>query len=64
VVLRGWLHLDPYRVGEVADGSADPDRHVAPGVEFDRGAAQDLAEPARDDRRIDAGVAVEQVAIT
>jgi hypothetical protein len=35
----------------VVDGSADPDGHVAAGVEFDRGAAQDLAEPARDDRR-------------
>jgi hypothetical protein len=39
----------------VADGPADPDGYVAAGVELDRGAAQDLAELARDDRRIDAG---------
>ncbi|WP_433277472.1 hypothetical protein ACQPZA_00785 [Pseudonocardia xinjiangensis] len=55
VGLRGLLHPDPYRVGEVPDGSADTDGYVAAGVEFDSGAAEDLTELARDDRRVEAG---------
>lgn len=44
-----------------ADGTADPNRYGAAGFEFDRNAARNLTEPARDHRRVDSREVVEQV---